>query len=221
MEPPSASYAEAIRDEQGKVLRSIPPLAREHLVLGQFEGYRDEDGVARDSRVPTYAALELRVESWRWAGVPFYIRAGKRLATTATEVHVELKAPPAVVFREAVTPKVSMGNYVRFRLGPEVEIGLGASAKRPGDGMVGQPIELMLTRHETNDEMDAYERLLGDAMEGDATLFARQDAVEAAWGIVDPLLRDGVEPLRYAAGSWGPSEAERLTAALGGWVMPA
>jgi glucose-6-phosphate 1-dehydrogenase len=170
--------------------------------------------------VPTYAALELRVESWRWAGVPFYVRAGKRLATTATEVHVELKAPPAVVFREAVPTVASMGNYVRFRLGPEVEIGLGASAKRPGDGMVGQPIELMLARHETNDEMDAYERLLGDAMEGDATLFARQDAVEAAWAVVDPLLRDGTEPLRYAPGSWGPSEAERLTAALGGWVMP-
>ncbi len=221
MEPPSASYAEAIRDEQAKVLRSIPPLSREHLVLGQFEGYLVEDGVAKDSRVPTYAALELRVESWRWAGVPFYIRAGKRLATTATEVRVQLKSPPAVVFHEAATAMGEMGNYVRFRLGPEVEIGLGASAKRPGDGMVGQPIELTLARHHTNDEMDAYERLLGDAMEGDATLFARQDAVEAAWAIVDPLLKDGVEPLHYAPGSWGPAEAERLTSALGGWVMPA
>jgi len=218
MEPPSASYQEAIRDEQAKVLRSIPPLARDQLVLGQYEGYRAEDGVASNSIVPTFAALELRVESWRWAGVPFYIRAGKRLGTTATEVRVQLKAPPAVVFHEAAP---AMGNHVRFRLGPDVAIGLGASAKRPGEGMLGQPIELTLARHHTSDEMDAYERLLGDAMEGDATLFARQDSVEAAWAIVDPLLRDGGAPLPYAAGSWGPVEADRLTRELGGWVMPA
>jgi glucose-6-phosphate 1-dehydrogenase len=168
--------------------------------------------------VPTYAALELRVESWRWAGVPFYIRAGKCLATTATEVRVQLKAPPAVVFHEAAQ---AMSNFVRFRLGPDVAIGLGASAKRPGDGMLGQAIELSLARLHTSDEMDAYERLLGDAMEGDATLFARQDAVEAAWSIVDPLLRDGGTPLPYAPGSWGPAEADRLARDVGGWVMPA
>jgi glucose-6-phosphate 1-dehydrogenase len=218
MEPPSGSYHEAIRDEQGKVLRSIPPLTRDRLILGQFDGYRAEEGVASDSRVPTYAALELRVESWRWAGVPFYVRAGKRLATTATEVRVQLKSPPAVVFHEAAP---AMGNHVRFRLGPDVEIGFGASAKRPGEGMLGQPIELTLARHETNDEMDAYERLLGDAMDGDATLFARQDAVEAAWEIVDPLLQDGLAPLPYKPGSWGPLEADRLARDLGGWVMPA
>jgi glucose-6-phosphate 1-dehydrogenase len=218
MEPPSGSYHEAIRDEQGKVLRSIPSLQPNGLVLGQFEGYRNEAGVAADSRVPTYAALELRVESWRWAGVPFYIRAGKCLATTATEVRVQLKAPPAVVFHEAAQ---AMSNFVRFRLGPDVAIGLGASAKRPGDGMLGQAIELSLARLHTSDEMDAYERLLGDAMEGDATLFARQDAVEAAWSIVDPLLRDGGTPLPYAPGSWGPAEADRLARDVGGWVMPA
>jgi glucose-6-phosphate 1-dehydrogenase len=218
MEPPSGSYHEAIRDEQGKVLRSIPPLQPDGLVLGQFEGYRNEAGVAPDSRVPTYAALELRVESWRWAGVPFYIRAGKCLATTATEVRVQLKAPPAVVFHEAAQ---AMSNHVRFRLGPDVAIGLGASAKRPGDGMLGQPIELSLARLHSSDEMDAYERLLGDAMEGDATLFARQDAVEAAWAIVDPLLRDGHTPLPYAPGSWGPAEADRLARDVGGWVVPA
>jgi glucose-6-phosphate 1-dehydrogenase len=217
MEPPSGSYQEAIRDEQAKVLRSIPPLTKDQLVLGQFAGYRTEAGVAADSRVPTFAALELNVESWRWAGVPFYIRAGKCLATTATEVRVQLKAPPAVVFHDAVE---AMGNHVRFRLGPDVAIGLGASAKRPGDGMLGQPIELSLARLHTSDEMDAYERLLGDAMDGDATLFARQDAVEAAWQIVDPLLRDCAAPLAYAPGSWGPAAADQLTRATGGWVMP-
>ena len=217
MEPPSGSYHEAIRDEQGKVLRSIPPLDRSRLVLGQFDGYRREAGVAPESCVPTYAALELRVESWRWAGVPFYIRAGKSLATTATEVRVQLKAPPAVVFHDAAP---AMSNHVRFRLGPDVSIGLGASAKRPGDGMLGQPIELTLARLHTSDEMDAYERLLGDAMEGDATLFARQDAVEAAWSIVDPLLKDGGTPLPYAPGSWGPAAADQLTRDVGGWVMP-
>jgi len=186
-------------------------------VLGQFQAYRTEAGVAGDSRVPTFAALELKVESWRWAGVPFYIRAGKCLATTATEVRVQLKAPPAVVFHDAAP---TMANHVRFRLGPDVVIGVGCSAKSPGDGMVGQPIELAIARHHTSDEMDAYERLLGDAMDGDATLFARQDAVEAAWQIVDPLLRDCAAPLAYAPGSWGPAEAERLTRDVGGWVMP-
>jgi glucose-6-phosphate 1-dehydrogenase len=217
MEPPSGSYQEAIRDEQAKVLRSIPPLAPDRLVLGQFEGYRGEPGVAGDSRVPSFAALELRVESWRWAGVPFYIRAGKCLATTATEVRVQLKAPPAVVFHDAAP---AMANHVRFRLGPDVVIGVGCSAKSPGDGMLGQPIELSIARHQTSDDMDAYERLLGDAMDGDPTLFARQDAVEAAWAIVDPLLRDCAAPLAYASGTWGPAEAERLTGDVGGWVMP-
>jgi glucose-6-phosphate 1-dehydrogenase len=217
MEPPSGSYHEAIRDEQAKILRSIPPLAPDRLVLGQYQGYRAEQGVAPDSRVPTFAALEVRIESWRWAGVPFYIRAGKRLAATATEVRVQLKAPPAVVFHEAAA---AMGNFVRFRLGPDVEIGVGCSAKQPGEAMQGQPIELSIARHPTSDEMDAYERLLGDAMDGDPTLFARQDAVEAAWAIVDPLLRDGVAPLPYAPSTWGPGESDRLTRDTGGWVMP-
>ncbi len=218
MEPPSGSYAEAIRDEQAKVLRSIPPISCDRLVIGQFDGYRAEAGVAPDSRVPTFAALELGVDSWRWAGVPFYVRAGKKLAVTATEVLVEFKAPPQVVFHEAMP---AMGNHLRFRLGPDVVIALGASTKRPGEAMVGQATELSLTRMNTSDEMDAYERLLGDAMDGDATLFARQDAVEAAWGIVDPLLRSHAEPLRYAPGQWGPDAAEELTRAVGGWATPA
>ena len=217
MEPPSGSYAEAIRDEQAKILRSVAPLSGDTLVLGQFEGYRGDAGVAIDSKVPTYAALELRVDSWRWAGVPFFVRAGKSLATTATEVLVELKAPPQVVFHEAAP---AMGNYVRFRLGPDVAIAIGASAKRPGEGMAGQPTELSVARQQTGDEMDAYERLLGDAMQGDATLFARQDAVEAAWAIVDPLLAIGREPIPYAGGSWGPADADRLTRDVGGWYAP-
>ena len=217
MEPPSSSYSEAIRDEQAKILRSIPPIAAENVVFGQSRDYRKEDGVAPDSTVPTFAALELQVASWRWANVPFFIRAGKSLATTATEVLVELKAPPHVVFGEAAH---AMGNYVRFRLGPDVAIALGASAKRPGEAMAGQPIELALARHPTADELDAYARLLGDAMDGDPTLFARQDAVEAAWAVVDPLLHVEEPPLLYEPGSWGPREADRLTASIGGWANP-
>jgi len=218
MEPPSNAYAEAIRDEQGKILRSIAPLDPADLVAGQFEGYRAEPGVAPDSRVPTYAALRLRVDSWRWEGVPFFIRAGKGLAATATEVIVELRHPPQVVFRN-MPP--AMGNYVRFRLGPDVIIALGANAKRPGEEMHGQRTELSVVRQTAADEMGAYERLLGDAMEGDATLFARQDAVEAAWAIVDPLLKLGTDPILYPVGSWGPPEAEHLTHAVGGWHNPA
>lgn len=217
MEPPTAAYGEAIRDEQAKVLRSIPPLDPSKLVLGQFEGYRDEEGVAPDSKVPTYAAVQLKVESWRWADVPIFVRAGKSLAMTATEVLVEFKSPPPVVFKEA---RPDMGNYVRFRLGPDVAIAIGASAKRPGEAMVGEPTELSLMRQKSSDEMDAYERLLGDAMVGDATLFARQDAVEAAWEIVDPLITSAETPTPYPQGSWGPPEADRLTADVGGWNTP-
>ncbi|HEX4935456.1 MAG TPA: hypothetical protein VFV33_19885, partial [Gemmatimonadaceae bacterium] len=217
MEPPTSAYAEAIRDEQAKMLRSIPPLDPEHLVLGQFAGYRSEAGVASDSRVPTYAAMQLRVDSWRWAGVPIFVRAGKCLTQTVTEVIVEFKAPPSVVFREATR---AMGNYVRLRLGPTVGIGLGVSAKRPGEVMEGEDVELSLVREKRADEMDAYERLIGDAMQGDATLFARQDAVEAAWGIVDPLVSDGREPEPYEPGSWGPERSRLLTADVGGWNDP-
>ncbi|MFN8572422.1 MAG: glucose-6-phosphate dehydrogenase [Gemmatimonadaceae bacterium] len=217
MEPPSSAYAEAIRDEQAKVLRSIRPMDPKDLVLGQFDGYRDEAGVAADSRVPTFAAVRVHVDSWRWADVPFFIRAGKSLAVTATEVYVELKAPPQVVFHEAAP---AMGNYVRFRLGPDVVIALGASAKRAGEGMAGQPIELSVSRQQTSDEMDAYERLLGDAMQGDATLFARQDAVEAAWALVEPLLAVNTPPTPYPPSTWGPAEAHRLTRDVGGWIDP-
>ncbi|MBK6454742.1 MAG: glucose-6-phosphate dehydrogenase [Gemmatimonadetes bacterium] len=217
MEPPTSAYAEAIRDEQAKVLRSIPPIDPSQVVLGQFDGYRREEGVAPDSRVPTYAALQLRVDSWRWAGVPIFVRAGKSLARTATEVLVEFQAPPRVVFKEALP---AMGNYVRFRLGPQVSIALGVSAKTPGEAMRGEPTELALVRPKSADEMDAYERLIGDAMAGDTTLFARQDAVEAAWEIVDPLLNASDEFELYQPGTWGPASAARLTSAIGGWNDP-
>jgi glucose-6-phosphate 1-dehydrogenase len=217
MEAPSSTYPEAIRDEQAKVLRTIRPISADDLVLGQFRGYRDEAGVARDSRVPTYAALRLFVDSWRWDGVPFLVRAGKQLAVTCTEVLVQLKTAPAVVFPK---PAARGGNYVRFRLSPEVSITIGAEAKRAGEGMLGRPVELSIVEQPIQGDhgrMGDYERLLGDAMLGDATLFARQDLVEAAWAIVDPALRASVALSAYEPGSWGPPEAERLATAAQGW----
>ena len=219
MEPPSSIGAEAIRDEQAKVLRTVRVMDSRDLVLGQFRGYRSEAGVAADSQVPTYAALRLQVDSWRWQGVPFFLRAGKSLARTVTEVSVELKPAPAVVFPGAAQRH---GNYVRFRLGPQVAIAVGALIKKPGERLEGKPIELSVVRQDTGDDMDAYERLLGDAMQGDATLFARQDVVENAWTIVDPLISATAAPIHeYTPGSWGPQEANRLVADVGGWNTPA
>jgi glucose-6-phosphate 1-dehydrogenase len=217
MEPPSSTYHEAIRDEQAKVLRNVRPLSVEHMVRGQFRGYRDEPGVAKDSYMGTYAALRLYVDSWRWDGVPFFVRAGKCLKVTCTEVMIEFKNPPQVVFTEPTPP---MGNYVRFRLSPEMAIAIGARAKRPGEGMTGAPTELSVVRRAGGDEMDAYERLLGDAMAGDATLFARQDVVEAAWQIVDPIINRESDLFEYDPGSWGPKEADKLVEAVGGWNTP-
>jgi glucose-6-phosphate 1-dehydrogenase len=182
MEPPIGTYAESIRDEQVKVFRAIRPLSPEDLVRGQFIGYRDEEGVAEDSTVETYAAVRLHVDSWRWDGVPFFIRAGKNLPISTTEVLVSLKRPPL----RRVGPEET--NHLRFRLSPDVIIALGARIKKSGEHMVSEPTELKVVHQEDGDEMDPYERLLGDAMEGDATLFSRQDGVEAAWAIVDPIL---------------------------------
>ena len=220
MEPPSRAYGEAIRDEQAKLLRTVRPMNPDHLVRGQFRGYREEPGVAPDSQIGTYAALRLYVDSWRWEGVPFYVRAGKRLAETCTEVVVELRVPPQVVFPEA---SPAMGNYVRFRLSPTVSIGIGARAKSAGEGMSGQPVELSVMHQPeqgAGGRMGDYERLLGDAMAGDATLFARQDVVEAAWAIVDPLLRAPGPAHVYEPGTWGPPQADDLVAEVGGWNMP-
>jgi glucose-6-phosphate 1-dehydrogenase len=220
MEAPSSLYHEAIRDEQAKVLRTVRPLSQDDLVLGQFRGYRTEPGVAKDSRVPTYGALRLSVDSWRWDGVPFYVRAGKSLARTVTEVTVELRNPPQVVFNE---PTPSLGNYVRFQLSPQVVIAIGARTKQAGEGMTGEPVELSVMEGPEQGKggrMGAYERLLGDAMLGDATLFARQDVVEAAWAVVDPVLGGAGTLYEYEPGSWGPPQADKLVAEVGGWNTP-
>jgi glucose-6-phosphate 1-dehydrogenase len=217
MEPPSSTHSEAIRDEQAKILRTVRPMDARNIVRGQFRGYRDEPGVAKDSKIGTYAALRLHIDSWRWSGVPFYVRAGKSLKMTVTEVVAELKVPPQVVFNE---PAPRLGNYVRFRLGPHVAIALGARAKRPGAGMTGQHVELSVVEHPLASRLLPYERLLSDAIAGDATLFARQDVVEAAWAIVDPLLQNPGALFEYEPGSWGPSQADQLVAEVGGWNIP-
>lgn len=217
MEPPIGDGAEALRDEKVKVFRGIRPLVAADVVRGQYAGYRDEDGVAPDSQVETFAALRLHLDSWRWAGVPFVLRAGKRLAHTATEVRVFLKRPPQQVFGEVVPPQ---SNYFRFGLGPDrMVIAIGARAKRSGVGMFGEDVELLVCS-ERGSRMGAYERLIGDAMRGDPTLFAREDGVEAAWRIVDPVLSSPVPPHPYVPGSWGPAEADAQAAACGGWRAP-
>src|SRR5262249_6578338 len=217
MEAPSSTYAEAIRDEQAKVLRNVRPMSVDNMVRGQFKGYRDEPGVAKDSYMATYAALRMYVDSWRWDGVPFFVRAGKSLAVTCTEVMVEFKNPPQVVFNEKAP---SMGNYFRFRFNPKVTIALGARKKKLGEKMVGEPVELVAYESEEQgkgERMEAYERLLGDAMLGDTTLFARQDVVEAAWAIVDPVIHGPSPMYPYECGTWGPKEADKLVEGVGGW----
>jgi glucose-6-phosphate 1-dehydrogenase len=217
MEAPSAAYGEAIRDEQAKVLRTVRPMSAGDITRGQYRGYRNEPDVAKDSPIGTYAALRLNVDSWRWSGVPFYVRAGKCLKMTTTEVFVEFKLPPPVVFTEPAPP---VGNHVRFRLSPQVAIAVGAQAKQPGEGMKGRPVELSVVEQPQESRLGDYERLLGDAIAGDATLFARQDVVEAAWAIVDPLIQTPGPMFEYEPGSWGPSEADQLVAEVGGWNTP-
>ena len=214
MEPPTTMYADSVRDEQVKVFRTIPPLSPANIVRGQFHGYRDEPGVSPNSDVETFAALRLEVDSWRWSGVPFLIRAGKRLPTTATEVFVKLRKPPLA------KSGVDGRNYYRFRLGPDFELSLGARVKRPGPLMVPMPVELSAVKYTTTDEMAAYDRLLTDAMKGDQLLFVRQDAVEAAWAIVDPILGDCCPVETYEPGTWGPPDSRELAAEIGGWHDP-
>ncbi len=213
MEAPVLSFPDSIDDEQAKIFRLVRPVDPADLVRGQFRGYRREAGVAPDSKVETFAAMRLFIDSWRWEGVPFFIRAGKCLPVTAMEVVVELKRPPL----STLAP--GKGNHVRFRLSPDVEIAVGARTKQPGEEMVGHETELSFVRYETSDDMDAYERLLGDAMRGDASLFARQDVVEAQWAIVDPILGTDTPVEEYEPGTWGPPSADPLTADVGGWQM--
>jgi glucose-6-phosphate 1-dehydrogenase len=215
MDAPLGGHTETMRDEKARVLGAIAPLDPRSVVRGQFRGYLDEQGVAPGSRVETFAALRLEVDNWRWAGVPFFIRAGKCLPLTCTEVLVEFKAPPCSVFGE----RTLRPNYARFRLGPDVAIALGVRSKTPGEAMAGQEVELLATQS-TGDEMGAYERLLGDAMKGDATLFAREDAIEAEWRIVAPVLADTAPPHEYLPGTWGPVEADQLIDRTCGWHKP-
>jgi glucose-6-phosphate 1-dehydrogenase len=210
MEPPAGIDSESVRDEKVKVLKEIPPLGPDCLVRGQFVGYRQEPGVAPDSKVETFAALRLAINSWRWQGVPFYIRAGKELPVTCTEVRVQLRRPPAVY-----SPTPPPPNYLRFRISPEVEIALSVMVKLPGEEMAGTEVELKAFHLSTKDEMDAYERLLGDAMKGDATQFAREDYVEEAWRIVDPVLKAGTPVYEYQPKTWGPREVEKVAPAKG------
>jgi glucose-6-phosphate 1-dehydrogenase len=214
MEPPISVEADRIRDEQVKVFRAIKPVKPAAVVRGQFRGYRGEPGVASSSTVETFAAVRLEVDSWRWAGVPFLIRAGKRLPLTATEVYVDLKRPPL----SRLSPNES--NYFRFRLGPTISISLGARVKRPGLEVGSMATELVAVRDAGSDEVGAYQRLLTDAMKGDPTLFVREDAVAAAWRAVDGILDDAVPVHPYEPGTWGPAEADRLTAAFQSWHNP-
>jgi glucose-6-phosphate 1-dehydrogenase len=214
MEPPVNADSESVRDEKAKILKAIPALKPENVVRGQFRGYRKEKGVAPDSQVETFAAVRLWIHTWRWQGVPVYIRAGKCLPVTCTEVLVRLRHPPAVFSAEHLP-----GNYFRFRISPEVSIALGTMVRSSGEEMTGEPVELLASHHPDSHEMDAYERLLGEAMLGDATLFAREDSVEEAWRIVEPILDTVVPVHEYDPGTWGPADAERL-APPGGWNNP-
>jgi glucose-6-phosphate 1-dehydrogenase len=215
MEPPAGTDSESVRDEKVKVLKEMKPLDAGSVVRGQFRGYRDEKGVSPGSKVETYAAVRLEVNSWRWQGVPFYLRAGKCLPVTCTEVIVRFRRPPPVY-----EPSPPPANLLRFRISPDIAIGLGVRVKSPGERMEGSPAELRVCHHDDPNAMEAYERLLTEAMKGDATDFAREDYVEQAWRIVDPVLGD-VTPLNeYEPGTWGPREAGLGLAPPGGWQDP-
>jgi glucose-6-phosphate 1-dehydrogenase len=215
-ECPAGTDHEARRDERGRLLKAVRTLGPSDVVRGQFRGYRKEPGVAADSKVETFAALRFYIDNERWQGVPFFVRAGKCLAVTATEVLVRYKHSPRPVLDERDSP---LTDYYRFRLSPETVIALGTKVKKPGELMVGEPIEL-IAHHQPPDEMEPYERLLGDAANGDGTLFAREDFVEAAWRVVNPILGNATPVTEYEPNTWGPPEAERTLAPAGGWHNP-
>ena len=214
MEPSVRFDSESIRDEKVKVLKAIPPIEERNLVRGQFRGYRDEGGVAKDSQTETFAALKLSINSWRWKGVPFYIRAGKCLPTTCTEIVGKFRKPPSLLPDNALVE-----NHLRIRLSPEMTIAMGMMSLAPGDGVTLQTGEMVASRSSRADEMDAYERVLGAAMAGDSSLFAREDYVEEAWRIVEPVLKKNTPVYQYAPNTWGPEEVERVTPP-GGWQNP-
>jgi len=218
MEPPATRGYGAVHVEKAKVFQAMRPLAPDDLVRGQYAGYREEPGVAKDSDVETFSALRLYIDSWRWQGVPWYLRSGKRLANTAAEVLVELKPPPQRLFADS-WPEDGRANYLRFRLSPSHAIGLAARVKRAGKEFVGEQRELYLL-HEHPDEEAPYARLLGDALAGNGALFAREDSIEAAWAVVDPVVTNHRPAVPYAPGGWGPAEADALIAPRGSWHNP-
>jgi glucose-6-phosphate 1-dehydrogenase len=214
MEPPVRTDSESVRDEKIKVLRAMRTLRPQDLVRGRFDGYLAEPGVAAASDTETFAALRLHIDNWRWMDVPFYIRAGKNLPVTCTEVMVRLKRTPSVYSAHAPAP-----NHVRMRISPDIALAIGMNVVSPADEAISLPVEMLASRHPGAGEMDAYERVLGDAMHGDQTLFAREDAVEEAWRVVDSALAAKTPLAAYAPHSWGPAEAQQLAPA-GGWHDP-
>ncbi len=218
MEPPSGQNYGAVQDEKAKVFKAMRPLKPADIVRGQYSGYRNETDVAKRSDVETFCAMRLSIDSWRWNGVPWYLRAGKCLPETVTEILVELKPPAQCLFGDAVQPD-QLSNYLRFRLSPNPAVALAARVKLAGQEFVGEQRELYLSEEQTGAE-SPYERLLDDAMAGDGALFTREDAVEAAWAVVDPVLRKHPRALLYKKGSWGPKAADTLIAANGGWHNP-
>jgi glucose-6-phosphate 1-dehydrogenase len=215
MEPPIRTDSECIRDEKIQVLRGIKTVEPNNLVRGQFRGYRQEPGVAPNSKVETFAAIKLEIDSWRWQGVPFYIRAGKNLPVTSTEIVVRLRKPPTMFKGFNL-----QSNYYRFQISPEIVFATGMMAITPGREKTGDCVETVAARHPAPDEMDAYERLLGDAMRGDATLFAREDSVEEAWRIVDDILKTDMPLYEYEPNTWGPKEVDQFVCPPGGWREP-
>ena len=215
MEPPVYNDSESTRDEKVKVLKAIPSVQTKGVIRGQFRGYRQEKGVAQDSKTETFAALKLEVDSWRWKGVPFYIRAGKNLPVTCTEVLARLRKPPAFIPESAL-----LQNHVRFRISPEMTIAVGATVLGENDEMKGEMVEMIASRRPRPEEMEAYERILGDALSGDPTNFAREDYVEQAWRIVDPILKTDSAVYEYENGTWGPTQTDQIVAPPGGWHNP-
>jgi glucose-6-phosphate 1-dehydrogenase len=216
MEPPVRTDSESIRDEKVKVLKAIPAIEPGAVVRGQFQGYLQEQGVKPDSKTETFGAFRLEIDSWRWKGVPFYLRAGKNLPITCTEVLGRLRKPPTVIQDVPLAH-----NYLRFRISPEMTIAVSANVMSPDNPMKGEGVEMVASRHPRPEEMAAYERVLGDAMAGDQTLFAREDYVEEAWRIVDPILKAGTPVYGYEKNTWGPSQVNETVLPPGGWHNPA